>query len=245
MPGAPAYRRFPQIEGLRGIAAIAVLVTHVASAHEPLELGQDAPLVAQLGISGVVVFFVISGFVLYRPFVAARAGPGSPGRVAAVLPPAGAAYRPRLLAGAPCLRSRRDGDRSGARPRCADRSVVRVLRLPPGLSPGHLAPRPWRRLDVVRGGHLLRLPSAARAVGRPAWARWRGPGAGAHAAGRHRGAFDDCAGADRRAGTQDEYLSATLPFCVGWFATGMALALVSVEVEREPAVLVSRASAIA
>jgi peptidoglycan/LPS O-acetylase OafA/YrhL len=65
--------RFPLFASLRAIAALAVLATHAAvfagiqTAHSAL-----APYAARLD-AGVAVFFVISGFLLYRPFVASRA----------------------------------------------------------------------------------------------------------------------------------------------------------------------------
>jgi len=62
--------RFPGIEGLRGIAAIAVVVNHTV-AISTLIATQWGAYLAQLR-AGVQIFFVISGFVLYRPFVAAH-----------------------------------------------------------------------------------------------------------------------------------------------------------------------------
>jgi len=60
---------FSGFDGLRAIAALAVLVTHVwlASSYR----GPGSTWLTQLDV-GVPVFFVISGFLLYRPFVAAR-----------------------------------------------------------------------------------------------------------------------------------------------------------------------------
>lgn len=68
-PGNP---RFPLFDGLRAVAALSILATHTAgltgfNAHNAV-LG---PITARLNV-GVAVFFVISGFLLYRPFVAAR-----------------------------------------------------------------------------------------------------------------------------------------------------------------------------
>jgi peptidoglycan/LPS O-acetylase OafA/YrhL len=67
-PGNP---RFPLLDPLRAVAALAIVVTHTAgwsgfnSAHA---LGAWT---ARLDC-GVAIFFVLSGFLLYRPFVAAR-----------------------------------------------------------------------------------------------------------------------------------------------------------------------------
>jgi peptidoglycan/LPS O-acetylase OafA/YrhL len=60
--------RFPCFDGLRAMAALAVLLTHVSStagANGQFILGF---LFARMD-GGVAVFFVISGFLLYRPFV--------------------------------------------------------------------------------------------------------------------------------------------------------------------------------
>jgi peptidoglycan/LPS O-acetylase OafA/YrhL len=66
-PGNP---RFPLVDGLRAVAVLLILAFHVA--------GQDVakgkwwgPFALRLDV-GVTIFFVISGFLLYRPFVAAR-----------------------------------------------------------------------------------------------------------------------------------------------------------------------------
>ena len=66
-PGNP---RFPLFDGLRAAAAIGVLVGHVASSTGEWKTS----LIGQIGVDlqiGVAVFFGISGFLLYRPFVAA------------------------------------------------------------------------------------------------------------------------------------------------------------------------------
>jgi peptidoglycan/LPS O-acetylase OafA/YrhL len=67
-PGSP---RFPGIDGLRGVAILLVVVCHT---------GLDAALDRKTGgwiwprlSIGVVLFFAISGFLIYRPFVAAHA----------------------------------------------------------------------------------------------------------------------------------------------------------------------------
>jgi peptidoglycan/LPS O-acetylase OafA/YrhL len=63
--------KFPCFDGFRALAAISVLITHVAylsgfDIHSPL-----GALTARMDV-GVAVFFMISGFLLYRPFVASR-----------------------------------------------------------------------------------------------------------------------------------------------------------------------------
>ena len=64
--------RFPLFDSLRAIAAISVLAGHAAFFSKFLE--EDSQLVryaARLDV-GVAIFFLISGFLLYRPFVVAR-----------------------------------------------------------------------------------------------------------------------------------------------------------------------------
>ncbi len=71
---APATRgiKFPSFDGLRAIAAIAVALTHSAFISGfNVRNNTFGPFTARLDI-GVAVFFVISGFLLYRPFVLAR-----------------------------------------------------------------------------------------------------------------------------------------------------------------------------
>lgn len=77
-PGNP---RFPQLDGMRAIAALSVLVFHAAY-QSRASFGPDvvSRLLAQLNV-GVAVFFVISGFLMYRPLLAARAGAGPPVRI--------------------------------------------------------------------------------------------------------------------------------------------------------------------
>jgi peptidoglycan/LPS O-acetylase OafA/YrhL len=70
-PGNP---RFPLFDSLRGMAVLAVVVFHVFLVSGALGwhvLGRGA---AELGNLGPILFFAISGFLLYRPWVAARAG---------------------------------------------------------------------------------------------------------------------------------------------------------------------------
>lgn len=77
-PGNP---RFPLFDGLRAIAALSVLVYHVGYFSRANE-GESglAPYLARLNV-GVAVFFVISGFLLYRPMLAARLGESAPIRL--------------------------------------------------------------------------------------------------------------------------------------------------------------------
>jgi peptidoglycan/LPS O-acetylase OafA/YrhL len=66
-PGNP---RFPLFDSLRALAALAILVVHTAIFSESSESWYWR-LVAHLDI-GVPFFFLLSGFLLYRPMLAAR-----------------------------------------------------------------------------------------------------------------------------------------------------------------------------
>jgi peptidoglycan/LPS O-acetylase OafA/YrhL len=67
-PGNP---RFPLFDSLRAIAALSVLVTHAALLSGANTGAWYGKITARLDV-GVTIFFLISGFLLYRPFVAAR-----------------------------------------------------------------------------------------------------------------------------------------------------------------------------
>lgn len=62
---------FPCFDGLRAIAALAVLMTHVAFVAGADSQHALGPVFARFD-GGVAVFFVLSGFLLYLPFVRAQ-----------------------------------------------------------------------------------------------------------------------------------------------------------------------------
>lgn len=63
-------RRFAALDGMRALAAYGVLATHAGfNSGRSLDSGPFAPLLARLDF-GVTVFFLLSGFLLYRPFAA-------------------------------------------------------------------------------------------------------------------------------------------------------------------------------
>jgi peptidoglycan/LPS O-acetylase OafA/YrhL len=66
--------RYPEVDALRAFAAIAVLLTHAAIFAGADYPGSAVGRYAQRMEVGLTIFFVISGFLLYRPFVAARIG---------------------------------------------------------------------------------------------------------------------------------------------------------------------------
>lgn len=67
-PGNP---RFPLVDSVRALAMLSVFGLHLGVAAGGLENAWYRPVVARLDI-GVTLFFLISGFLLYRPFAAAR-----------------------------------------------------------------------------------------------------------------------------------------------------------------------------
>jgi peptidoglycan/LPS O-acetylase OafA/YrhL len=72
----PVDARLPGVDGLRALAATAVVVQHVWRFSDPDGFSPDwgvasTAVLPHLRI-GLTLFFVLSGFLLYRPFVAAR-----------------------------------------------------------------------------------------------------------------------------------------------------------------------------
>jgi peptidoglycan/LPS O-acetylase OafA/YrhL len=81
----PRHPRFPLLDGMRAAAALAIVVFHVVFV-ETVPGGSSffARLAAHLNV-GVAVFFVLSGFLLFRPFVAGRGGGPAPPSAGAYL----------------------------------------------------------------------------------------------------------------------------------------------------------------
>jgi peptidoglycan/LPS O-acetylase OafA/YrhL len=76
-PGNP---RFPLFDSLRGVAVLAVLIYHVTILTGAMPRRAFGDVVAVAGGQAPMLFFAISGFLLYRPWVAARhAGRRGPG----------------------------------------------------------------------------------------------------------------------------------------------------------------------
>lgn len=69
--GAARPHRFPMLDPLRGLAAISVLLVHTGIFSDALDDPGYGRLLAHLDI-GVPFFFLLSAFLLYRPFVEAR-----------------------------------------------------------------------------------------------------------------------------------------------------------------------------
>lgn len=68
---SPAYRRFfPQLEGMRAVAAFGVLTTHVAFQTGAVRIPVIGEILGRLDLA-VALFFALSGFLLWRTWVAA------------------------------------------------------------------------------------------------------------------------------------------------------------------------------
>jgi peptidoglycan/LPS O-acetylase OafA/YrhL len=70
-PQLSAGAYFPSLDGYRALAALSVVLFHTVST---LGLGSTrwwGELILPMGSFGVSVFFLLSGFLLYRPFVLA------------------------------------------------------------------------------------------------------------------------------------------------------------------------------
>src|SRR5215208_2531327 len=63
--------RFPLVDSMRASAALAILLFHTAGYAGAFSVPVLRALTIDLQ-AGVTLFFLISGFLLYRPFVAAR-----------------------------------------------------------------------------------------------------------------------------------------------------------------------------
>lgn len=81
--GGVKAERFPCFDGLRAIAAIVVLLTHVSFVTTANRV-VGGSYFARFD-SGVAIFFVISGFLLYRPFVTAALRGERPGATGSFL----------------------------------------------------------------------------------------------------------------------------------------------------------------
>jgi peptidoglycan/LPS O-acetylase OafA/YrhL len=67
-PGNP---RFPLLDAMRAVAALSIVVTHASGVTNFNTDNALGAYTARLNF-GVCIFFLLSGFLLYRPFVAAR-----------------------------------------------------------------------------------------------------------------------------------------------------------------------------
>ena len=82
-PPAPGRVHFPCFEGLRALAAVMVVVHHASSLAGPGRSPGFVHRTAAVMDSGVAIFFVISGFLIYRPYVVAHLAGRRPQRARA------------------------------------------------------------------------------------------------------------------------------------------------------------------
>lgn len=81
MAPPPRHPRFPLIDGIRAVAVLCVVLVHTALAGGAVSSSVPGRVLAHLNI-GVTIFFLVSGFLLYRPFIAHKAGGAAAPRVA-------------------------------------------------------------------------------------------------------------------------------------------------------------------
>ncbi len=74
------HRFFPQLEGMRAVAALGVLTTHVAFQTRAVEIPVLGQVLGRLDLA-VALFFALSGFLLWRPWVACAHGVASRPRI--------------------------------------------------------------------------------------------------------------------------------------------------------------------
>ncbi|MCF8569237.1 acyltransferase [Gordonia sp. HY002] len=77
---APTRRFYPQLEGMRAVAALGVLTTHVAFQTRSLHWPVIGPVLGRLDLA-VALFFALSGFLLWRPYASAARGQNDPPNV--------------------------------------------------------------------------------------------------------------------------------------------------------------------
>ena len=82
--GEPGPSALPALDGLRALAVLAVLLTHVGFQTGRTVEGTVGAVLSRLDI-GVTLFFLLSGFLLYRPFAAAHVGAAPAPRLRAYL----------------------------------------------------------------------------------------------------------------------------------------------------------------
>ena len=218
-PGQP---RFGLMDSVRGLAALGVLLAHVSIFSQEVRYHWWGVVPGNLFI-GVPIFFVLSGFLMYRPFFNTE------------------------LTSARQLRIRDYARRRVLRIVPAYWLALTVLAIYPGLS-GVFTSQWWRyygfrpvlrpqrltgwngsRVDALYRGRVL--PPAARVCGPTRWSprRFDAPGKV-----RFQLVLLACLGAGSiilRVVDQDEVMQNSLLTHFYWFAVGMALAVASVAVQ--------------
>jgi peptidoglycan/LPS O-acetylase OafA/YrhL len=219
--GEPGPTTLPALDGLRALAVLAVLLTHVGFQTGRNNDGQLGAVLSRLDI-GVTLFFLLSGFLLYRPYVTAhltarpgpRLGAYLRNRALRILP----AYLVFVVVVVPLLSPERTDVRE----------LLRQLFLLQTATAGNLLPgmtQTWSL--VVEAGFYLALPFLAWVV-RPR--RPRSPDRQLRAEGLLLLGLTVVALGWRVAvhagGLGDERITTIwLPGYLDWFALGMGLAV--------------------
>ncbi|MDQ1599750.1 MAG: hypothetical protein QOD68_1224 [Actinomycetota bacterium] len=219
--GEPVPGSVPALDGVRGLAALLVVLTHVGYQTGETAHGVHGALLARADF-GVALFFVLSGLLLYRPWVVADAtaqqGPSwrryYRRRAVRILP----AYWLALLA--VIVLAGAGGSRADV---LANATLTQVY------GSGHLLPdftQTWSLCTEVV--FYLALPWLAALV-----TRLRGPGARLALLGAVV-AVNLVWTALAAAGHLPDLAGTWLPGHAAWFAAGMLLAVLSDDARRRP-----------
>ncbi len=222
--------RFSELDAVRGLAATAVLATHVAFQTGRYNTGPFDGALSRLDF-GVTLFFLLSGFLLFRPWLIARTDnsgpPASSGylwrRALRILP----AYWLALVAALVLIPANDASSLS---------TWVRHLTFTQIYGSGHLAhglTQTWSLATEV--AFYLCLPLfAALLLGRRS-AGWRPGRILAGLAGFELVTLGWLTLVTDQPELQVRAASTWLPAHLGWFAAGMALAVVQVDSTRDGA----------
>lgn len=220
--GEPDKSAVPALDGLRALAVLAVLLTHVGfQSGRTEDVGALGAVLSRLDI-GVTLFFLLSGFLLYRPFAAAHFTGGPAPRLRSylrnralrILP----AYWVLVLVAVPLLSPEQAGPAELARQGLL-LQTTQSEHLLPGMT------QTWSL--VVEAGFYLLLPLLGW-LARPRGPRSRGQQLRAEAALLAGMALTAAAWrlAVHAGGLGDESVTTLwLPGYLDWFALGMGLAV--------------------
>jgi peptidoglycan/LPS O-acetylase OafA/YrhL len=221
----PRITRFPHLDAVRAIAVVLVIATHAAFQTGRYETGPFAGALARMDF-GVTLFFLLSGFLLFRPWVVARASEGKPPaalayfwrRALRILP----AYWIAVAAAMLLMRENHPGSVN---------TWIRHLTFTQVAGTGHLAhglTQTWS-LSVEVGFYLVLPLLAPWALGRAG--EWRPRRTLLRLALLEAATIGWLVLAASSSDLQADAATMWLPAHLGWFAAGMALAVASVQLE--------------
>ena len=229
-PRSAGTGRFPHLDAMRGLAAMAVLATHVAFQTGRYATGPFDAVLARLDF-GVTLFFLLSGFLLFRPWLVARvdgrARPAALGyfwrRALRILP----AYWVAVVA-ALCLLP--------DNPPWSGSLWLRHLTFTQIYGSGHFAhglTQTWSLATEV--AFYLALPLLAPLLVGPAARGWRPGAILARLALLEACTIGWLVLVTREPELRFRAASTWLPGNIGWFALGMGLAVAEVHLRHRPA----------